>query len=219
MNFCPAAATLSMASAAPNRQDSEYLQPRRGVGTGGDRPASPLYRTWSYQLPFGKGQRFLNNNKVANYALGGWTLQGTFIIANGFPMFINQTNLNAGIGGAGQRPNATGVNACESGSPESRINSYFNPAAFSLAPAYTFGNLGRDVPCQGPGQANTDASIFKTVTIKERFSAQFRAEALNLTNTPYFAAPYDQFGQSNFGHINYQANIPRILQLGLRFAW
>jgi hypothetical protein len=175
--------------------------------------------TFTYQLPFGKGQRFLNNNRAADWIIGGWSINATMIVANGFPMFINQSNLNAGIGGAGQRPNATGVNACESGTPESRLLSYFNPAAFSLAPAYTFGNLSRDVSCQGPGQANTDASIFKTVTIKERFSGQFRAEALNLTNTPYFASPTDQFGQSNFGHINYQANIPRILQLGLRFAW
>jgi hypothetical protein len=175
--------------------------------------------SWTYRLPVGKGQRFLANSRAADWVLGGWSIQGTFIIANGFPMFINQTNLNSVIGGPGQRPNATGVSACESGSPESRINTYFNPAAFSLAPAYTFGNLSRNIPCQGPGQANTDASVFKTVTVKERFSAEFRAEALNLTNTPYFAAPTDQFGQGNFGHINYQANIPRILQLGLRFAW
>ncbi len=175
--------------------------------------------TWTYQLPFGKGKRFLANNNVANWVVGGWSVNGTIIVASGFPLFVEQSNNNTGIGGVGQRPNATGVNACYSGSPESRVNSYLNPAAFSQAPAYTFGNLGRNIPCLGPGQANTDASVFKDFSIKERFSAQFRAEALNLTNTPYFAQPYTQFGVANFGHINYQANIPRILQLGLHFAW
>jgi hypothetical protein len=175
--------------------------------------------TWTYQLPFGKGKRFLNSNRVADWVVGGWSLNGTIILANGFPLFVEQTNLNSGIGGVGQRPNATGVSACYSGTPESRRSSYLNPAAFSAAPAYTFGNVGRNIPCLGPGQANTDASIFKTVTVKERFTGEFRAEALNLANTPYFAQPYTQFGNANFGQLNYQANIPRILQLGLRFGW
>ncbi len=175
--------------------------------------------TFTYQFPFGKGKRFLNSNRVADWVVGGWSVNGTVIVANGFPLFVAQSNLNTGIGGVSQRPNATGVSACYSGTPESRINSYLNPAAFSAAPAYTFGNVSRDITCQGPGQANTDASIFKDIRVKERFSAQFRAEALNLTNTPYFASPYTQFGVATFGKVNYQANIPRNLQLGLRFAW
>jgi len=32
-------------------------------------------------------------------------------------------------------------------------------------------------------------SVFKTVRIKERYSAEFRAEALNAMNTPLFASP------------------------------
>ncbi len=38
-------------------------------------------------------------------------------------------------------------------------------------------------------------------------------------NTPLFAPPYTTFGLKTFGVLNYQANIPRELQLGLRFAW
>src|SRR6202040_2680904 len=108
---------------------------------------------------------------------------------------------------------------CYSGSPESRLNSYINPAAFSLAGAYTFGNLSRDISCRAPGQANWDASVFKTVVVRERFKAEFRAEALNLFNTPFFGPPATQFGASNFGRVAHQVNIPRNLQLGLRFAF
>jgi hypothetical protein len=176
--------------------------------------------TWTYQLPFGTGKPFLNSNKPLDWFVGGWELNGTAIIGNGEPLFIIQTDLNATIGSANQRPNATGVNACGSGSPESRVNSYINTAAFSSAPAYTFGNVSRDISCQSPGMANWDISLFKTVTVKEKFRAQFRAEALNAFNTPFFAPPPTNITNAGtFGHLNYQANLPRNLQLGLRFEF
>ncbi len=175
--------------------------------------------TWTYELPFGKGKPFLNSNKVLDWAVGGWSVNGTSVINTGFPLFVVQSNLNAGIGGTSQRPNATGVSACYSGNPESRLNGYLNPAAFSQAPAYTFGDVSRDISCRSPGQANWDTSVFKTFSIKERFNAQFRAEALNTFNTPLFAPPITTFGSKTFGQITYQANVPRELQLALRFAW
>lgn len=172
---------------------------------------------WTYDLPFGQGKKFLNSNHVLSYLVGGWSTNGTFIYQTGFPLFIYQQNLNSVIGTGEQRPNATGVSPAMPGSVEQRINDYINPAAFSLAPAYTFGNLSRSINYLGPGEKNWDASVFKTVTIKEKYSAQFRAEALNIFNSPLFANPVTQFGNPNFGKINYQANFPRQLQLGIRF--
>ena len=58
--------------------------------------------------------------------------------------------------------------------------------------------------------------MFKTVTVFERFKAQFRAEALNAMNTPMFRGPNTAFGNAAFGRITSQANFPRMLQLGLR---
>ncbi|HML16854.1 MAG TPA: TonB-dependent receptor, partial [Bryobacteraceae bacterium] len=192
---------------------------------------------WTYQLPFGKGKPFLANNAVADFIVGGWSINGIAIISDGFPLGIFQTNANSGIGALEQRPNATGANMLSSGSPESLINScgaatnpvcYINAAAFSLAPAYTFGNVSRTSPDLGPGLANWDLSIFKTVKIKERYTAQFRAEALNAFNTPLFGNPIQQFQGVNsatgkpvnpFGQITAQMGIPREIQLGLRFAF
>ena len=40
-----------------------------------------------YELPFGKGQRFLSNvNKWANAIIGGWQIQGTYVYQTGFPL-------------------------------------------------------------------------------------------------------------------------------------
>ncbi len=175
--------------------------------------------TWTYALPFGKGRTYLANNKAANYVVGGWSINGTAVVQQGFPLFIFQNNLNTGIGAQAQRPNATGVSPVIAGSPEDRVYGYINPAAFSQAPQYTFGNLSRNIPYRSPGMANWDISIFKDFKVKERFTGQFRAEALNAFNTPLFATPNTQFGGGSFGQLSYQANIPRNLQLGVRLAW
>ena len=206
-----------------------------GLGAG----FQPLRYTagFTYELPFGKGKPLMANNRALDYVFGGWKVNGTGIISDGFPLSIWQTNANSGIGTAEQRPNATGASVVSSGSPESLINScgaavnpvcYMNQGAFTLAPAYTFGNTSRVLPALGPGLATWDMSLFKTITIRERYTAQFRAEALNAFNTPGFANPIQQFqgvnsatGKPNgtFGQITTQMGIPREIQLGLHFTF
>ena len=184
---------------------------------------SPLRWTtsFSYDLPFGKGKKFVNSsNLVLSNVVGGWSLNATSIFQTGFPLQISQAkNYNSSFGYGSQRPNASGISPVTSGSLESRLNDYINPAAFTTAPEYTFGNLGRTIPMRGPGQANWDMSIFKTFTIKERIKSQFRFEALNAMNTPLFYAPNTSFGSSTFGQITQQANFSRELELALRFAF
>jgi hypothetical protein len=174
---------------------------------------------WTYELPFGTAKPFLNHSKWLDYAVGGWSFNGTNIYQMGTPLFIFQTNLNSVIGTGEQRPNATGISPSMPGSVEQRLGGYINPAAFSTAPAFTFGNVSRDIGYRGPGMKNWDASLFKNFKIGEKFTGQFRAEALNLFNSPQFANPNTQFGTAAFGHVIYQANLPRQLQLGVRFMF
>ncbi len=174
----------------------------------------------SYELPFGKGKAFMNRGGVVNYALGGWVVNSVSIFQTGFPLQISQaTNYNSAFGYASQRPNATGISPVTSGSLEQRLNDYISPAAFSTAPEFTFGNVGRTIDMRGPGQVNWDMSIFKNFVIKEVLKAQFRCEALNAMNTPLFYAPSVSYGSSSFGKITSQANFSRQLQLALRFSF
>jgi hypothetical protein len=46
---------------------------------------------------------------------------------------------------------------------EGRLDSYLNPAAFSTAPAFTYGNAPRDIIRLAPGYANWDISLFQVV--------------------------------------------------------
>ncbi|HEY3823222.1 MAG TPA: carboxypeptidase regulatory-like domain-containing protein [Bryobacteraceae bacterium] len=172
----------------------------------------------NYLLPFGTGQKFLAHNRLLDIAVGGWAVNFQTTMQSGFPLAIYQSNLNSAIGTSVQRPNATDISPVSSGSIEQRLTDYINPAAFSQAPQFTFGNVGRTIPMRGPGMASTDFSMFKSYTF-EKFKAQFRAEVFNLTNTPYFYGPNTQFGSSTFGQITSQANFPRVFQLGVRFEY
>ena len=174
----------------------------------------------SYELPFGKGKPFASRGGAMNYLVGGWVVNAVSVYQSGFPLQISQsTNFNSAFGYASQRPNATGTSPVTAGSLEQRLNNYINPAAFSAAPEFTFGNLGRTIGMRGPGQGNWDLSVFKNVTIKETLKAQFRCEALNAMNTPLFYGPSVSFGSSTFGKITSQANFSRQLQLALRFSF
>jgi hypothetical protein len=177
----------------------------------------------NYQLPFGTGKKFLSNNKVMDLLVGGWAVNVQSTMQSGFPLAIyDASNLNSALGTSVQRPNATGAAEGTSGSLESRLYNYINPAAFTTAAQYTYGNVGRTTTLRGPGMASTDMSLFKTWGY-ERYQAQFRAEAFNVTNTPYFYAPGadssnsgNAVGASTFGQIALQANFPRVLQIGIR---
>jgi hypothetical protein len=173
----------------------------------------------NFDLPFGKGRAWLNRNTILDYAFGGWSVNLQTTMQSGFPIAISQSNQNSVAGVSVQRPNATGISPETGGSPETRLYDYINPAAFSLAPAYSFGNVSRTIAMRGPGQANADFSLFKTFVFKERYKAQFRAEAFNLTNTPLFDMLNTTFGSSTFGQITNQANYPRVVQLGARFSF
>ena len=177
--------------------------------------------TLTYELPFGRNRMFMAHaNKAVDLALGGWQINFTNIYQTGFPLALSQnTNLNAILGTGVQRPNATGIAPNQSGRVQQRLNNYINKAAFSQAPAYTFGNLARTIGYRGPGTKNWDISLFKTFAIKERLNAEFRAEALNAFNTPQFPNPNTKFGNASFGVINNQVNFARLIQLGFRVSF
>ena len=56
----------------------------------------------------------------------------------------------------------------------------------------TYGNMARD-ELFGPGMSEWDMSLTKNWTIKERYTAQFRVEGFNVTNTTQFW-PFNHHG-------------------------
>jgi hypothetical protein len=142
------------------------------------------------------------------------------IVQNGGPLAITQTNVNSAFGNATTRPTVVpGVNPCYTGRPEDRLAHYFNPAAFTKTPIYSYGNQPRASNCYGPGYLNTDLSLNKDFQLTERVHAEFRAEALNAFNTPQFNGPNLAADSTSAGAITSTLGFPRLVQLGGRITF
>lgn len=208
--------TMSVASAA-GAQNAYNLNAEWGLSTQ-DVP-NRFTTAITYELPFGRGKPILRNAGLLNWIVGGWSANLVSIYQSGYPLAITQPNNNSIIGATGQRPNATGISPATSGAITQRIDGWLNPAAFSQAPQFTFGNTSRFIGVRGPRLSNYDVSLFKSVTFNDRVKAQFRAEALNATNTPYFGNPNTTFTDNQFGLVTTQINYPRLFHLGVRVTF
>ena len=73
--------------------------------------------------------------------------------------------------------------------------------AFVRQPNFTFGNAGRNLVV-APARRNLDLALYKAFRFGENRSLQLRGEFFNATNTPFFDAPGNSLGVSQFGVIN-----------------
>ena len=100
---------------------------------------------------------------------------------------------------------------------------YFDPNAFSLPAAGTFGNVARGA-LRGPGFFNVNTSLFKRIPLKERLNMQFRVEGFNILNHANFRFPQIiVFQGSSYagsaGVINESLPPERQIQLALRLEF
>jgi len=173
------------------------------------------------QLPFGDGRKWLTSG-VGNALAGGWTVTVAGRYQTGFPLNISQSSNNSNLLGSQQRPNLVeGVDVLTSGSQEERaISGWINPAAFSQAPAFTFGNVPRtNSDWRGPGQRTTDLAISKTERFDGTKTLQLRVDVLNLFDDPLFIGPITTFGTSNFGQITQVGGFARSMQFQVRLGF
>ena len=82
------------------------------------------------------------------------------------------------------------------------INRWFNTAAFTPTPAFTYGNAPRNLPrTRTDGKFNWDCSVLKSISVRERMRLQIRGEFFSFTNTPVFGAPGSTLLAGDFGEL------------------
>jgi hypothetical protein len=142
-----------------------------------------------FELPFGKGRRWLAGaGGAADKILGGWELNGITTMLSGFP-FTPQVGSNRSGDGDTRNPDRPSLDPSFSGPVLPRQQTqWYNPRAFLLPAAGTYGNLGRGT-YSGPGLVSVDLSLLKSVKVSERTNVQVRAEGFNLLNRANFATP------------------------------
>ena len=175
-----------------------------------------------WELPFGKGKPLLSDaNAVVSRLVGGWQASGIWSLQSGFPL-VWGNNIYYG------NP-ADIVLPLDQRTPEH----WFNVAGFETTSSkqllgnqlrwwpYRFSTLRRQ------RQNNVDLAVIKDTRISEGKNIQFRAEALNAFNHPYFPSPLmtvttaQTATAKGFGQINAstQDNYARRIQMSLRFIF
>jgi hypothetical protein len=198
--------------------------PKVDWGPSNFNPAHQASGNFSYDLPVGRG-KFLGNNvsSVVDKFIGGWSWHGIITLQTGFP-FTPLVGSNQSNNGDSRNPDRVSLNPNFTGPMIlGTPTRWFNPAAFLLPPAGTYGNAGRDI-LTGPGLAEIDTSLFKTTAISERIKLQFRAEFFNLFNHANFGMPVVSTFSSGAvsptaGAITYTTTSQREIQFGLKLLW
>lgn len=161
-----------------------------------------------WHLPIGAGSNFINSG-IAGAVLGGWQLTGIWEATSGFPLPFTCTCSSFNTPGNTAFPNLNGPFRKLRGTIKSP---WFDTTQFSAPAAGTQGNVGNYV-YSGPRFFNLDASIFRTLRLTERFNMELRSEWLHATNTPQFALPNTQFGNSSFGLVTGTNGGSRIINI------
>ncbi len=173
-----------------------------------------------YQPPnFRPGPEFVQR------ILSRWQFSGVLVLQSGLPITVIDSTAGSVYGNlvGDTRAECTGANPASSGSLTSRLNHYFNTAAFAPPPTIGygtgFGNCGVGI-LRGPDQRNLDLGVQRTFPLTETHSLNFRVEVFNFTNTPKFGLPVNDFAAGPaFGVISSSAGNPRILQLALKYSF
>lgn len=190
-----------------------------------------------YDLPFGKGQKFLNGSRAMDLLVGGWTLASTVKLVSGTPLYFRNSNV-CGLPSQIQAACIPGITSASGVLTQGWLGANVNvpmysSSAFESTSLFAGGNyLGtgpRVSDVRGSPYRDTNLSIAKNFSITERVKIQIRAEAFNIFNNHYFTCDGQAFGDCipfnndpsspSFGNWNGTVSTPRNVQLVGRFTF
>ncbi|WP_263351950.1 carboxypeptidase regulatory-like domain-containing protein [Acidicapsa acidisoli] len=168
-----------------------------------------------YTLPFGRGQMFANHvGRGLDMVIGGWQLNTIVSAETGSPFsVIGVENFGSSYSLRANEKGGDPVTHSVLSQP------YLVKSDFSAPAPGTEGNTGRN-EYFGPGLAEGDISLFKTLHFTERFATELRAEVYNVTNTPQFTNPDANIIDGTFGQITGTREYSeRQMQMAVRFLF
>jgi outer membrane receptor protein involved in Fe transport len=184
--------------------------------------------SYVYELPFGHGKSMLNSGPLA-WILGDFRTSGVYTFYSGHPFTVNSGGALANaldpynatappilIG----KPHIVGKPSCWYYVSKNKSCSQYASNltdAYALPAAGTFGNSGRNT-LVGPRTNVFDGAVLREFPI-ERANLEFRWEVFNVTNTPEFGQPSNNFSSSAAGTITSLSGDPRVMQFALRLSF
>jgi hypothetical protein len=182
------------------------------VLSSGDRP-HVLTVSYLYELPFGRGKKFLANNPVATAIVGGWQVSGIWTVNSGPPYGFGDAIYFGGD-----------LRDVELPFDVRTWQKWFDTSGFEKATAKQLSYHNRVLSSRFSFLRQCrlnywDMSVIKNTRITEKYSAQFRAEALNALNQVRFSAPNTTPSSTSFGIVSSEASVPRRIQMTLKFIF
>ncbi len=182
-----------------------------------------------YELPVGKGKRFLSSG-IAAAILGNWRVSSINTYASGLPIALG-TTVTQPIFAGRTVPYATSYDGWRAptsgGSFDPSVDKFFVPYGSGPFPAQ-----GSGTPFNGIGNMtrynpkirlfpslNENISLAKTFVIHEKVRLDFRAEAFNAFNRVRFGTGSSTLQSQTFGTLTTNSdllNIPRQMQFALK---
>lgn len=164
--------------------------------------------SYTYELPFGQGKKFLSRGGAVNEVVGGWSVSGIHQYQSGRPIHIEYDAVGAAnpyfAAGDGYsfRPNIVPGQpfknpayrkSCsgpiQSSAGRNPCQFYINPAAFTSPAVGTFGDAPNLISAlRMPAYLDEDLSISKRTKITEKADLQFQANFFNALNRTIFSA-------------------------------
>jgi carboxypeptidase family protein len=191
---------------------------------------------YSYELPFGPDKPWLKEG-VSSKILGGWRVAGVHSYASGYPLSVSPGYGLPLFGGDNRLTvlDATGWRAPTQGdSFNPLVDLWWDPTKFNPVPVDTIAGLQgykagvlraelgnaevRNPNERGPWFLNENIAVARTFAV-QKTRVELRFEAFNLLNRTIWAAPDSTITSANFGKVTGLANLPRQMQLGVRFEF
>jgi hypothetical protein len=185
-----------------------------------------------YKLPFGHNQPYLSHtNGFVNALVGGFEISPVVIFQSGLPFTLSYGECSQVVPGSApcyvNGPSSalkTGKSGFAGGSGTSAPTWYAQQTLGSTftAPALdTIGNGGRN-NAWGPHFFNSDMSLLKNFTVREKYTAQFRVDAFNAFNHINYGNPggnIEQPGSISSGPGPSGTTNPRQIELTARIQF
>jgi len=212
-------------SSTPTAMDAVYnLRLEKSIGAYDQTHNVKL--TYVYEMPFGKGKKFLSKSGVGSAVLGGWRFSGIQQYASGTPVSLG-TTVSFPIFGGTNRPTVPTYDnwrAPYTGKFDPFADSFLQPPSFfGPQPTTQFGNETRYNPkLRYLPNFNENVSLARSINLKgEQKRLEFRWEAFNLPNRTIFGplSGATTLQNNNFGKWQAQSNSARRMQVSLKLYW
>lgn len=180
-----------------------------------------LKMTYIYELPLGKGKKWLTGGAAA-WILGNWRIAGSEFYSSGYPLPLSNSAALGGILFNGRSAATVGTYdgwIAQTGNPNWKGSDRFfqPPSFFGPQPTDRAGNTTRHNPkARQQWNLNENFSLAKTFPVREALRLDFRWEMFNAFNRFRPGTGSTNVQDPNFGRVQGQLNEPRRMQLGLK---